>query len=124
MTGRTRCEGTMARGCSTTRRLTQFDVPQAFLAAGADFLAQECGDGERGRRGRAIDRRSENELARHRPGYGRGFKPPVGDLAVDRRGRQQREAEALLDEAGQHAEGIRLELDVELDPALGRRVLD
>src|SRR5436305_13380420 len=98
MTARARCEGTSEPGCSTTlAHLTQLDVPHAVLAAGGDFLAQECGDGERGCRGRAVDRRGENELARHGLGHERGLQPPLRDLAMDRRGRQQRKAKALLD---------------------------
>src|SRR5881227_1120080 len=125
MTGRARCEGNTARSCSTTQaHLTQLDVPQAFLAAGGDLVAQEGGDGERGRRGRAVDRRGENELERHRLGDNSGFQPPIRDLAVHRRRRQQREAEALLDQTREYTERIRLELDVELDLALGGRILD
>src|SRR3954466_6419378 len=125
MTARARCEGEIARNWSTTpAHLTQLDVPHAFLAAGGDFLAQEGGDGKRARRDRPVDRRGEYELARHRLRDDSRFEPPVRDLAVDRRGRQQREAEAFLDEAGEHTERIRLELDVELDLALRRRVLD
>src|SRR6266702_4474691 len=125
MTGRARCEGKTARGCSRTRaHLTQLDLPQAFLAAGRDLVAQEGGDGERGCRGRAVDRRSEYELAHDRLGDNSGFQPPVRDLPVHRRGRQERKAETFLDEARQHAKRIRLELDVELDLALGRRMLD
>src|SRR3954451_945862 len=125
MTARARCEGEIARDWSTTPvHLAQLDVPHAVLAAGGDFLAQEGGDGKRGRGDRTVDRRGEYELARHRLRDDSRFQPPVRDLAVDRRGRQQREAEAFLDEAREHAERIRLELDVELDLALGRRMLD
>src|SRR3954469_7098303 len=125
MTARARCEGEIAPDWSTTpAHLTQPDVPHAFLPAGGDFLAQEGGDGNRGRRDRTVDRRGEYEFARHRLRDDSRFQPPVRDLAVDRRGRQQREAEAFLDETREHAERIRFELDVELDLALGRRMLD
>src|SRR3954462_6293639 len=125
MTARARCEGEIARDWSTTpAHLAQLDVPHAVLAAGGALLAQEGGDGNRGRRDRTIDRRGKYELARHRLRDDGRFQPPVRDLGVDGRGRQQREAEAFLDEAREHAERIRFELDVELDLALGRRMLD